>query len=147
MSDINEVLCECLYFSCNKLTRTLGKIADEEFNITGLSPTYAFLISIVNEREGISQKEIGEVLHITASTTTRFIDKLENKGLLSRKNEGKNSFIYLTDKGLELQSKINRAWRNLHLKCLGALGEDEYNNLTKVINQACENIDEELKNS
>lgn len=145
MSDINEALCECLYFSCNKLSRALGKIADEEFRITGLSPTYAFLISIVNENEGISQKNIGEILHITPSTTTRFIDKLENKGLLNRKNDGKNSFIYLTDKGLELQTEINKAWTNFHLKCLNALGEDEYKSLTKVINNACESIDDLLK--
>lgn len=145
MPDINETLCECLYFSCNKLSRTLGKIADEEFRITGLSPTYAFLISIVNESEGISQKNIGEILHITPSTTTRFIDKLENKGLLNRKNDGKNSFIYLTDKGLELQTEINKAWRNFHLKCLNTLGENEYKSLTKVINNACEKIDANVK--
>lgn len=145
MSDINEALCECLYFSCNKLSRSLAKIADEEFRITGLSPTYAFLISIVNESEGISQKNIGEILHITPSTTTRFIDKLENKGLLNRKNDGKNSFIYLTDKGLELQTEINKAWRNFHLKCLNALGENEYKRLTRTINDVCENINDLTK--
>ncbi|KOF55613.1 MULTISPECIES: MarR family winged helix-turn-helix transcriptional regulator [Clostridium] len=141
MSNINEVLCDCLYFSCNKLSRTLGKMADEEFRITGLSSTYAFLISIVHENEGIGQKEIGQILHITPSTTTRFIDKLENKGLLNRKSEGKNSFIYLTDKGLELQAQINKAWENLHLRCLNALGENEYKSLTKIINNTCNKID------
>ena len=74
-------------------------MADEEFRITGLSPTYAFLLSILNEGDGITQKEIGEVLDVTPSTITRFIDKLENSGHLERRIEGKNSFIYSTEKG------------------------------------------------
>ena len=37
MSDINESLSDCLYFSSNKLARVVTKMAEEEFKITGLS--------------------------------------------------------------------------------------------------------------
>jgi DNA-binding MarR family transcriptional regulator len=143
MSEVNELLCDCLYFSSNKLSRIIGKIADEEFKITGLSPTYAYLVSVVNEREGITQKEIGEILHITASTTTRFIDKLEMKGILIRKIDGKNSNIYLTDKGKNLQENIKKAWSNLHERYSEFLSNEEYSDLIKILNKAAISLEQQ----
>ena len=135
MTGINESLSDCLYFSSNKLARIVRKMAEEEFKITGLSPTYAFLISIVTENSGISQKKIGEKLHMTPSTITRFIDKLENKGLLIRKNDGKNVLIYLTESGSSLQLDINKAWSNLHERYSKILGKNEIKELTQVVNK------------
>lgn len=137
MLDRNEILSDCLYYSSIKLSRMIGKMADEEFRITGLSPTYAFLVSIVNESDGISQKEIGEVLHVTPSTITRFIDKLENSGHLERRIEGKNSFIYSTEKGKGIQPDINRAWTNLHDRYKVNFGEEGCKELTDILNTAC----------
>jgi len=137
MLDRNALLGDCLYYSSNKLSRMIGKMADEEFRITGLSPTYAFLVSILNEGDGITQKEIGEVLHVTPSTITRFIDKLENSGHLERRIEGKKSFVYSTEKGKGIQSDIDRAWTNLHARYKDLLGEDGCNELTSILNKAC----------
>jgi DNA-binding MarR family transcriptional regulator len=119
----------------------MTKMADEEFRITGLSPTYAFLVSIVNEKPGISQKDIGEALHITPSTITRFIDKLENSGYVNRRTEGKNSFIYSTEKGIELQKDINRAWNNLQQRYTKSVGKDEYVKVTEMINSVCSKLE------
>jgi len=137
MLDRNELLSDCLYYSSLKLSRMIGKMADEEFRITGLSPTYAFLVSIVNESDGITQKEIGEILHVTPSTITRFIDKLENSGHLERRIEGKNSFIYSTEKGKGIQQDINRAWTNLHDRYKVSFGEEGCKDLTNILNIAC----------
>ena len=137
MLDRNELLGDCLYYSVNKLSRIIGKFADEEFRMTGLSPTYAFLLSVVNESDGISQKEIGEVLDVAPSTITRFIDKLENSGHLERRVEGKNSFIYSTEKGKALQKDINTAWSNLHAIYKEYLGVEECKELTKILNETC----------
>jgi len=104
----------CLFFSSCKLARVLGKTAEEEFKVTGLSPSHAFLLHIVNTSSGLQQKQIGEVLHMTPSTITRFIEKLEGKGLITRKSEGKNVYIFKTDKGLLLQPEIDKAWKHVH---------------------------------
>lgn len=142
MEDINDRLCSCLYFSSNKLARIIGKIADEEFRITGLSPSYAFLISIVDKNSGIGQKEIGEILHMTPSTITRFIDKLENKGLLVRKNDGKNTFIFLTEKGTLLQPAITKAWSNLDEKYSELLTVEEKDHFILAINNVINKLEE-----
>lgn len=144
MGDINNLLSRCLYFTSNKLARIIGKMADEEFRITGLSPTYAFLVSIVNENLGISQKEIGEKLHMTPSTITRFIDKLENKNLVVRKADGKNTLIYLTEKGSILMVDINKAWNNLHERYSKVLGNESEEDIACTINGIASKFEEQL---
>ncbi|MFA9377831.1 MAG: MarR family winged helix-turn-helix transcriptional regulator [Lachnotalea sp.] len=119
-------LNECLFFSSCKLARILGKTADDEFKMTGLSPSHAFLLYIVNNNNGIQQKQIGELLHMTPSTITRFIEKLENKELVTRKAEGKNVFIFYTEKGKSLQGEIEKAWEQIHRLYTDILTEEEH---------------------
>jgi len=126
--DIDENDCrlnDCLFFSSAKLARVLGKTADDAFSKTGLSPSHALLLYIVNQNGEIHQKEIGERLHLTPSTITRFVEKLEGKRLVSRKTNGKNVYICTTEKGLLLQSEIIIAWNDLHAVYEDILTEDE----------------------
>ncbi|MFD0692495.1 MarR family winged helix-turn-helix transcriptional regulator [Paenibacillus sp. GCM10027628] len=123
-------LKECLYFTANRLSRVITKMAEDEFAITGLSPTYAYLLMTVYEKEGISQKEIGELLHLQPSTVTRLIEKLVVKGLINNRVEGRMSLIYSTDKGKELEEAINKCWMNLRSRYSATLGEKEGDELT-----------------
>lgn len=128
ISDKSNQKCQlndCLFFSTTKLARIFNKIADEAFSITGLSPSHALLLYIVNQNGSIQQKEIGERMHLTPSTITRFIDKLERKNYVSRKTEGKNAFICTTEDGLALQQEIIKAWNNLHNMYNNILTEEE----------------------
>ena len=138
---VEHLFNKCLYFTVSKLSRAITKMAEEEFAKTGLSPTYGFLIMTVNEKPGISQNEICEVLHIAPSTLTRFIDKLEGKGLVTRKSEGKNSFIYSTEKGMELQKEIEKAWKDLYDRYSEILGYEEGEELAKTTNDAVSRLE------
>lgn len=141
---MNDHFCECLYFTVNRLSRLMNKMAEESFAKIGLSPTYAFLLMLAKENPGISQKELSEKLHITPSTITRFIDKLEHKKLAGRKSEGKSVLIYLTEDGLELQDEIKQCWENLYHNYSKILGYQEGQALTSFIHQACESLEEKI---
>ncbi|GAB6138626.1 MarR family winged helix-turn-helix transcriptional regulator [Halanaerobaculum tunisiense] len=141
---IDKYLHNCLYFTANKLSRAITKMAEEEFRIVGLTPNYAFLLIIVYENEGVGQKEIGEKLHLAPSTVTRFVDKLKSKGLVEKKSEGKRALIYLTDKGIELQDDIRRAWKNLHKRYSEILGEDAAEELNQLVDEAGIKLEENL---
>jgi len=104
---------ECLYFTANRLSRIISKMADDEFAPTGLSPTSAFLMMTVLENEGISQKDICQVLHLQPSTITRLIASLEAKGYLYSRSEGRMSLIFATDLGRDIESQIHECWHKL----------------------------------
>lgn len=123
--DLDCRLDDCLFFSVTKLARVFGKMAEESFGKTGLSPSHALILYLVNRNGPLHQKEIGEKLHLTPSTITRFIEKLETKGLVTKTIEGKNAFIATTDKGLALQPEVIQAWHLLHEKYANILSEEE----------------------
>ena len=144
--DIDENDCrlnDCLFFSCAKLARVLGKTADDAFSKTGLSPSHALLLYIVNQNGEIHQKEIGERLHLTPSTITRFVEKLEGKRLVSRKTNGKNVYICTTEKGLLLQSEIIIAWNDLHTVYEDILTEDETRQFIEISRKLLEKLEKQ----
>ncbi len=57
--------CNCLYYSANALARTITRMAEEEFGVTGLAPSYAFILMAVNENPGIQPKEVSGIMHLT----------------------------------------------------------------------------------
>ena len=133
---VQNYLDNCLYFTVNKLSRVLTKMAEDSFKKTGLSPTHAFLMMLVNEKPGLTQTEVAESLHMMPSTITRFVDKLVVKGLIERKVNGKNSLIFLTDAGEEIQDEIKRAWKDLFDRYSAILGVEAAKSLTKLTNES-----------
>jgi len=147
MDDTNSTynqLNSCLFFSAGKLARVIGKTADDTFRITGLSPSHAFLLHIVNQNSGIHQKKIGEMLHMTPSTITRFVEKLENKGLVTRKTEGKNVHLFTTEKGAQLQPVIIKAWRSLHDSYSGILTAGEAEQFICTVNKLISKLEDSV---
>lgn len=114
MTYTEELLDGCLYFTSNRFARLLTKMAEEEFEATTLSPTHAFLLLAIIERPGITQKEAGNILHMTPSTITRFLDKLVTKGYVVRSAQGRSSLLHPTPEGITLEPSIKAAWARLH---------------------------------
>jgi DNA-binding MarR family transcriptional regulator len=136
MEKCNSKYCGCLYYSANALSRLMTKMADEEFAVTGLSPSYAFLLMTVNSKPGIQPMEISKHMLLTPSTITRLIEKMEQKKLMERKSTGRTTEVYPTDKGIAMDKPIKEAWKNLYIRYSELIGEAEATELTLSINDA-----------
>ena len=141
MDKENSLLHHCLYFTANTLSRVIARMAEEEFKTTGLSPSHAFLMMVVNDTPGIGQKDLGERLHLAPSTVTRFIDSLVYRGYLNRESKGKVSKIYSTNKGKLLRKPIDAAWKSLNHRYSGILGMKEGEHLTQLIDDAGQKLE------
>jgi MarR family transcriptional regulator, organic hydroperoxide resistance regulator len=141
MAEKNEKYCRCLYYSSNALARKMSKIAEEEFAITGLSPSYAFLIMIVNDKPGIQPTEISGIMMLNPSTVTRLTDKMVDKGYLERKADGKSVFIFPLKKSRDIDPKLKEAWMNLYKRYVNILGETEAANITSNIYSAAKKLE------
>ncbi|MGP7818050.1 MarR family winged helix-turn-helix transcriptional regulator [Niallia sp. 01092] len=136
-------LHNCLFFTANRLSRAITKMAEEEFASTGLTPMYGYIIRLVNGNPGISQKELAEKLSITASTTTRFIDKLEGKQLVERKGKGKTVEIFPTEKGKELEPIVRQASKNLLTRYEAILGKELSEKVKTEIEKTSDKLEQE----
>ncbi|ACL05563.1 transcriptional regulator, MarR family [Desulfatibacillum aliphaticivorans] len=140
MGDSKTILNDCLYFTANALARVITRMAEEEFRKTGLSPSHAFLMMLVNDNPGIGQKELCEHLQLAPSTVTRFVDAMANKGFLSRQSEGKASRVFPTPTGEDLHQPIMDAWKGLHERYSRVLGRKEGDGLTVMIDAAYDKL-------
>ena len=138
---LENYLKECLFFTVNRVSRIVAKMAEDEFSMSGLSPTYAYLLMAVYDKEGISQKELGEILHLQPSTITRLVEKLISRGLIYSDVNGRISLIYTTDKGKELEKTIHECWMNLRSRYRDILGEKEGDELTLRLDQISDQLE------
>jgi DNA-binding MarR family transcriptional regulator len=138
-----NILHDCLYFTANALARVITRMGEEAFRRTGLSPSHAFLVMLVNEKPGIGQKELAENLQLAPSTVTRFVDSLVHKGYLTRLTEGKSSKVFPTDEGKRLKTPIEKAWHELHMQYAKILGRREGDALTAMIDAASDKLNKQ----
>lgn len=126
----------CLFFSANSLSRSINDMTDRAFATTGISPSYGHLILILTERPGLSQNDLSKLINVKASTMTRFIDKLEQKGLVKRKQEGRTSSIFLTENGEKMKPIIINALKVLFEDYCEIFGTEFAKKLTADIHTA-----------
>ena len=130
MKSEENFLESCLFFNTNALSRYLLKLAEKEFKNLNLSPAHASLLLMVYDSPGISLKRLSQLLHLTPSTITRFIDSLEKKDFVTRRTKGKAAFISPGKKGVEQKKSIAAAYKKLYLKYTKILGSDTANQLS-----------------
>ena len=111
-----------MHTEANRFSREISAFYDSYFKSEKLATSYIELILIVEEAGDVTQKEIADKLSLAPSTITRFINKLEKRGLVSKKMDGRMARIVLTNRGAqqapELREKYHQAESDLQ-KLLG----------------------------
>ena len=74
---------------------------------------------------GIQPKEISKYMQLTPSTVTRLIEKMEHKGLLTRKHVGRTTEVYPTQQSLDLNNEIKKPGKNFTTNTLKYLVKKE----------------------
>jgi DNA-binding MarR family transcriptional regulator len=133
MEDKKTTYCKCLYYSANALARIITKMAEEEFSVVNLAPSYAFVVMTINKTPGLQAGELAEIMMLTPSTVTRLVEKLVTQDLVKRHTEGRLTLLYPTPKSVEMNDDIKTAWGKIYQKYVDILGEDFAHQLTEDI--------------
>ena len=99
---------------------------------------------MVSKKEGLSQKELAEILRIKPPTVTASVQRLEKAGFLYKKPDEKDqriARIYLTEKGKETKARALQRIRENESVMLEGFSETEQCLLRRFLKQILENID------
>lgn len=92
------------------------------------------------KNEGISQEELADALHINESTVTRNLEKLENKGLITKTPQKRKKIVNVTPEGAEIAQTVMDYDNEWDEKIRNSLNDDDYDNFRKTLIKICEDL-------
>jgi len=112
----------------------MEKLAQESWSKVNLSPSHAYLLMMAIDEPGIQPGVLADHLQLQPSTITRLIEKLEDKKLVVRTTEGKQTNVYPTPKGKEFHPKLKECLQEFYSRYAEILGKEESNRMVKDMN-------------
>jgi len=98
---------------------------------------------VISLREGLSQKELSEHLHISKSTTAKAVKNLTEKGYVIRKKDkedGRLEHLYLTEKGREISPFVQSIFQKIIEVSTRELSQTEITQLLTLMQKVLNNI-------
>lgn len=95
------------------------------------------------EQEGMTQRELSDKSRIENSTTTRTLDKLEERGWVERQadpNSRRSYRIYLTEEGRKLKGTLQPLANQVNQNALSHLEEKEQQELLRLLTKVMDGV-------
>jgi DNA-binding MarR family transcriptional regulator len=106
-----------------------------------ITPEQCGILALLLEEEGLSQKEIGDVLFKDKPNISRMLDILERKRLIFRQATDRRRYsVFLTEEGKQLIEKVHPLKLQLTEKAFRGLLAREMETLENIINRIYRNI-------
>ncbi len=119
----------------------------ELLSIWGMTPLQYNALRVLyvedNEDSGLPSKEIGSRLYTRVPDVTRLLDRMVDKGWITRERDLVNKRVVrsrLTNIGIELVESAYQPLLELESKQLSHLNDDEKNTLSELLNKALNTI-------
>lgn len=115
----------CLYFNTTALARLLERAWTAAFAELELTPPQAFMLRLVLDRPGLSQRELAAAMTIARPTATRVLDGLEAHRLIRRRAgeaDGREQRIHPTAEAQAIHDDLNAASAQVTRRLKSLLG-------------------------
>jgi DNA-binding MarR family transcriptional regulator len=117
--------------------------AEPALNALGLYLGQEMLLFQLWEEEGLTQSELGERWGVDPSTVTKSVQRLENAGILERRQDTEDRRVYrvyLTEKGRALEEPVRTLWRQWEAKTTQGFSDIEKALLLRLLSQIQDNF-------
>jgi DNA-binding MarR family transcriptional regulator len=113
----------------SKVERGLG----EHLRGWGLNNAQFDVLAHVGAAEGITQQELADSLLVTKGNVAQLLDRVEERGLITRRREGRTNRLFLTDEGRRLFDEVIPAHEALIDERLSVLSGGEQKRLHELL--------------
>jgi DNA-binding MarR family transcriptional regulator len=91
------------------------------------------VLARVGAAKGITQQELADRLLVTKGNISQLLDRLEQRGLLKRCQEGRTNTLSLTEEGQQLYAQVVPAQEEMVAHHFSALTSQEVNQLLQLL--------------
>ncbi len=121
----------------------MRKKLDKDIRELGLTSSHQFGVLLLLSKSNLSQKEISDSTLADEPSTTRMLERMIKKKLISKKKSDKDKrkqIVFITNKGKELLKKAMPLANEGNKKIENILSSDELENLFTILNKIKDGI-------
>jgi DNA-binding MarR family transcriptional regulator len=116
-----------------RVFQKVDRVSGERLRAWDLSVGQFDVLAHVGAAEGIVQQELADSLLVTKGNVCQLIDRMEGRGLILRRREGRTNRLFLTDKGRRLFDEVVPAHEALIAERFSALSPVEQGQLHELL--------------
>jgi DNA-binding MarR family transcriptional regulator len=127
-----------------RLARVFQKVErDSSEHLRGwdLSVAQFDVLARVGATEGIVQQELADALLVTKGNVCQLLDRMEDRGLISRRQEGRANRLFLTDAGRRLFAEVVPAHEVVIAERFSVLSKGEQERLRQLLHKLDKALD------
>ncbi len=109
----------------------------------GAHPGQMFCIKALTEHDGITQRDMAELLHVARPTVTVMLQKMETAGLVERRVDERDqryTRIYLTEAGWAMHGQIHGILDEMTDLAVGPMPADDQRDLARLLGTLADNL-------
>jgi DNA-binding MarR family transcriptional regulator len=119
-----------------RLARVFQKIdtrSERFFRSQKLNTAHFDVLAQVGAARGMTQQELADALLVTKGNISQLLSKLEQAGLINRRQEGRTNCLSLTEQGQALFERVVPQQEALIADLLTPLSDDEQRELLRLL--------------
>jgi DNA-binding MarR family transcriptional regulator len=122
--DNTESLGRLIYLA----SQDIKNFAEKFLSPYGLTLEQFHLLKNMSSEDGMSQRNLGELVNKNPANITRILDRLESKSLIIRRSspdDRRTSQVFLSDDGLRLVHRVTGILESFSTKLTTGIGQKE----------------------
>lgn len=122
--DNTESLGRLIYLAA----QDIKNFAEKFLSPYGLTLEQLHLLKNMSIEDGMSQRNLGELVNKNPANITRILDRLESKSLIIRRSspdDRRTSQVFLSDDGLRLLHRVTGILESFSTKLTTGIGQEE----------------------
>ena len=123
-----------------RVFQRVDRASTEQLRCRQISPAQLDVLARVGSDEGISQQRLADALLVTKGNISQLLRKLEQFGLITRRQEGRTNCLSLTEQGQQLFDRVVPQQEALIADLLAPLSDDEQRELLRLLRKLDQNI-------
>lgn len=116
-----------------RVEQRVARVLTEDLKRFDLNLAQFDTLTHVGAAEGIKQQELAESLLVTKGNVCQMLDRMERRGLISRRPDGRANRLFLTEEGRELYREVVPPHEDLVAEQLSSLAPEEQRELMRIL--------------